>query len=358
MRRWSVKALLVASAALASSGCLVFTSISDLGGQTRPTDDLGDGGVASDGAATTDSAGPDGAASDARREATFGASFVIAQTAPGLRGLDVSGTQVFFANEDTGQLRAVAKTTAPGAAGEGTIIVPGAIKPTDLVVDATRVYWIQTEDTTGAANAYRSVKHDGSDPQAAGGDFSTSRRMVREGFHILTITFDASSNLSLRRDGQRLVEFGRNGTSKSLTSDGTTVYYERGGTIARFPEVDGGPAFAIADPVDMAVDERAVYWITGSGLLQKLDKSAGGTPVDLATGLSAATRLAVYEDDVYVTAWGTGTTTGRVVRVPKAGGAAVDLATGLSGPWGLAVDASGVYVASYGDGTVRAIPRL
>lgn len=92
--------------------------------------------------------------------------------------------------------------------------------------------------------------------------------------------------------------------------------------------------------------------------MQKLDKDKRGEmPIDLATGLSATTRIAIDAQSVYVAAWGIGTGAGRVVRIPKAGGPLVDLATGLNEPWGIAVDVSGVYVANHGDGTVIALLR-
>lgn len=68
--------------------------------------------------------------------------------------------------------------------------------------------------------------------------------------------------------------------------------------------------------------------------------------------------MAADPTNLYVTAWGIGPRTGRVIAIPKAGGPAVDLATGLGEPWGIAVDESGVYVTDHADGALIAIPRL
>jgi hypothetical protein len=353
VRRWSL-ALNVAGLAgvlLGPSGCLLLSLIDSGSSNPAPTEQ-----PAADAAPIVppkDAAPKDGATA-------LGPARVVARTAPGLRGVGIDAARVYFANEDTGEVRFAPKA-GDGAA--GSTFLASAKKPTDIVVDATRVYWIQdvraqTSDLSGSF-PFRSIAKDGTDLLDGGRNYLTSVRMTMAGGQVVTSSLDASGQWSLRRDGTLLVQTGAAAPIRCVVSDGVTVYYELGGALRTYPERDGTVPFATADATDLAVDGASVYWITSSGAVQKLDKQRPGEkPIDLATGLSSSSRIAVDEQNVYVTAWGTGTATGRVIRIPKAGGPAIDVATSLNQPWGVAVDASGVYVTNHGDGTVIVLPRL
>jgi hypothetical protein len=351
----ALKASSFGIALVASSGCLVFTSIADLGGQTRPTADGGDAPEeGADSGGLTDRLVEGGAG-------TFGPSTVIARTAPGLRGVAVDSSRVYFTNDETGEVRYTPKT---GDGDAGSTLLSVATRASDIAVDATRVYWIQYEKDTGGnlggSFVFRSIRKDGTDLANGGGNYFTSLRMTMAGGHVYTSTFTAGSQWWIMRDGLGVVQPVNTPAMKCVVSDGATVFYELGGVLRTYPEPDGGGIpFATVDATDLAVDETDLYWITASGSVQKLGKDKrGDKPIDLATGVSAATRIAIDDQSVYVTAWGIGTAKGRVVRIPKAGGPPVDLVTGLQEPWGIAVDAAGVYVANHGDGTVLALPRL
>lgn len=353
VRRWSLALNVagLAGALLGPSGCLLL-SLADMGGSNP---------------APSEPAAPDAAPVAPSKDAApkdaalaLGPARVIARTVPGLRGVAVDAARVYFANEETGEVRFAPKA-GDGAA--GSTFLTAAKKPTDLVVDAVRVYWIQDVRTVASdlsgSFPFRSIAKDGTDLLDGGRNYLTSARMTMAGGQVLTSSFDASGQWSIRRDGTLLVQTGAASPIKCVVSDGATVYYEVGGALHTYPERDGDVPFATADATDLALDAASVYWITAGGTLQKLDKARPGEkPIDLASGLASSARIAVDEQNVYVTAWGTGATTGRVVRIPKAGGPELDVATSLSQPWGIAVDASGVYVTNHGDGTVVVLPRL
>jgi hypothetical protein len=344
----TLKLSCVLGALVAWNGCLVFTSISDLGGQTRPTADASDEGLEGGGLRDVDG-GTDAPGS-------FGSALLIARTAPGLRGISVDSTRVYFANEDTSEVRFAPKT---GDGDAGSSLLAAVAKPTDLAIDSSRVYWIQNDGTAnlGGSFPFRSIRKDGTDPLNGGGNYFTSRRMTMAGGQVFTSTLSAGSQWYVMRDGTGLGAAKPTG-SNCVVSDGATVFYEMRGVLYTHPDPDSGVPFATADATDLAVDETSLYWITADGAVQKLEKTKRGEkPIDLAAGLSGTARIAVDEQSVYVSMWGLGPETGKVVRIPKAGGRAVDVATGLREPWGIAVDATGLYVANHGDGTILAVPR-
>lgn len=340
----------LAATVVTTSGCLLISAIAGASSSSDST-------PAEDAAAApvpvpvaTDAAAP-GAV-------RFGAPLVIARTAPGLRGVGVDAARVYFANEATGEVRFAPKK-GDGAAGSS--VLAAGYKPTDVAADATRVYWIQDERDRASdltkSFAFSSVSNDGTDLVNGGSNYLTSSRMTFAGGRVFTSTFTASAQWGIRRDGTLLVHTG-GVAPKCVVSDGTVVYYELSGALHTFPEPEGGAPLTSADATDLAVDETSLYWITSSGAVQKVAKSKrGATPIELATGLVASSRIALDAAGVYVTARGLEEATGRIVRIPKAGGVAVDLATGLHEPWGLAVDGSGVYVTNHGDGTVIVLPR-
>ena len=345
--RWAVKVACLAGSLLASTGCLLLTSVSDLGGQTRPTSADGSDDAPGD-AVLQDGPPRDGGTA-------FGPSLAIARTAPGLRGVGVDLTRVYFANESTGEIRSAPKA---GDGSGGSTIVVATFKPTDLAVDATRIYWIdKSAANLASSSVFKSSKKDGTDV-VPGPNYNVSVRMTLAAGHAFTSTMTASSVWYVMRDGTGLDPGSFGPSATCIVSDGATVFYGRAGVLRSFPEPDGGPPLATTDATDLVVDDTALYWITASGAVQKLDKDKrGGTPTVLAAGVSGLARIALDEKNVYVTAWGLGADTGRVIQIPKAGGPAVDLVKGLHEPWGIVVEATGLFVTNHGDGTVVALPR-
>ncbi len=342
--------------ALASGCSLVDTA--GLAGRSEPPPDAS---TTAPDSSTFDDGAAEASPGDARLDVspgppTFDGPVVLARDSPGPRGLDVDGNRVYWANEDTGQIRSVLKTGSPDAGSTLFILAPGA---TDLVADTTRVNWIDRALTGGYEHALMDAKKDGTDRRYHF-DNQVSTRMTIAGPYVYTSSGKNNGSHIFRFSSVDAVDLISLGglNPKALASDALTVYYEHGGAVHTIPEPDGGGPFANAEAIDIKVDDDYVYWISSSGALQRLGKQTRGQPPqDLATGLVSPVRLALDSDSVYVTMWGTATGHGRVIRVPKAGGSSVDLAKDLSEPWGVAVDNTGVYVANHGDGAIVVIPR-
>ena len=127
--------------------------------------------------------------------------------------------------------------------------------------------------------------------------------------------------------------------------DGTTAGFwtiTGAGAVRKYLQ-PSGPLITVAsglrNPGQIVLDATSVYWLDeGDGSIQKLDKTTpGGLPTNIATGETAARRIAVDDVNVY--------------------GRALTKAASKAGPFAIAVDASGLYWANVGDGTIHALRK-
>jgi len=151
----------------------------------------------------------------------------------------------------------------------------------------------------------------------------------------------------------------------SSANQGGAAGLSMGGSSAAGMGADGGaggsgsPTLAAAlatyedSPVDLAVDDSALYWLNAGSLnaptVRKLAKS-GGAPMTLAPSPINPTQMALDDTYVYWLADGpeSGGSVGTLQRVLKIGGDVETLHKGADHPTGLAVNDTGVWWAQSG----------
>jgi hypothetical protein len=215
---------------------------------------------------------------------------------------------------DPGIDEAVLATTIPGA--ELEILADDLGRPTSLAVDATHVYWVDSDDGTLA-------------------------RMPRDGGAITALATGASVN-----------------TPWSVAVAGSYVYWidTDDGAIRRTPKA-GGATSTVAtgqgQPMAIASDGSYVWWTqrdsTGSHLRRV--STWGGAPTTLATG-SGFAALAIDPWFAYVADAHVLSGANQIVRVPRGGGAKVVLSTDEDA-LGLAIDGNNVFWNRFWTGDVR-----
>ncbi len=295
----------------------------------------------------------------------FGPATTIATDAAGAWGIAVDATDVFWTNPVAGKVLAAPKT-ATGATPR--VLASGQGAPTDIVVAIVRAFWSTTPTSADCGNSLVYAPKDGSAPpqpvdDVPAGECGRSARLVGRPQFV----YAAGRTRNLHAVVGRIPVMGSGyavvadeyvdmapGYVALATDDASTFFARPGGPIQIAP----GGKLADGDPVDLAVDDAALYWLTATGDVRKIDKHPdAGAPVELAAGQTNAFRIALDGDSVYFTALGASVGAGFVARVPKAGGAVEVLAAGQSNPRGIAVDASGVYWVDEGDGAVHRLPR-
>jgi len=246
----------------------------------------------------------------------------------------------------------------------------GGIRPTSVVVDGARVYWLESygarvgqleKDGNGAIDLASSSSPGNSAPTGLAVDDANlvwgtvSGNILRCAIGGCAATPQpVSSSLAFR----------------AAVLDSTNVYWLEGfkgdqGTIKRAPKGatnatpqelvgDAGPAFP-APLYRIAADLDALYVTSGDGSVLRVTKADGGVAT-VGQGLGQAFAIAIDDANVYWTGFDD---PGAIYKAPKAGGATTSLASGEHSPIGVAVDRVHIYWATpyvdLGDnsGTIR-----
>lgn len=302
-----------------------------------------------------------------------GSSVVLAQQIGVPTGVAVWGQDLFWLDEGSGGTpaggctgpvvgRILKKTPASG--GMTTVLAPGdacAGGTTDLVVDATHVYWVTS---TASPNTYVIRK------TPLSGGSSTSVRTTS--IPIVALIADAGNLYWMENRFpdpvaaiQRVPKSGVGGSPDTLasgfTSRATTfavnsasVFY----TESNFPSSEnlievplaGGspiPRGTLAEtPRKLIADDTHLYWIDGAAISAL--PLAGGSPVVLANAVTTPIDLVLRGNDVVwseTTGPAYSNEPGAVKGVPKTGGPVFVFAQREDAPGRLSVDASWVYWA-------------
>jgi len=318
--------------------------------------DLSGAGPAPDGAGV-DASAPDGAADsspagEAGNEAgmPLGALVKVADGQTGARFVALSTTEVYWS---TGAGSIVA---APRSGGALRPVVQSA-GVLDIFIDGPRVVW-GSNANNDVAIAYANT--DGTGPGSYYGTGGGGLTRIA----VDSVAFWGARDINLVRAPRTgsPSTFAQAGTGKviGLAADGLAVYFFDTETIYRAPGGLNATIFQAKEvPVDIAVDEKSVFWLNGTGTIMRLDKDKAGleAPKPLTEGIGGLARMALDGDTLYFTAGGSVAGKGKVGAVPKAGGPVTEIAADQNGPFGIAVDATGVYWANYGDGTVMGRKR-
>ena len=151
----------------------------------------------------------------------------------------------------------------------------------------------------------------------------------------------------------------------AIAVDATHVYWTNQDTrtVMKVPIAGGTPvmlamgATAAQLPWDVAVDGGAVYWneyaSPGSVMTAPV---AGGAPAAVAAQQNGPRNLAIAGGNVFwINLWILGNDSGAVMKTPVAGGAPIALASAQDDPNGIAVDGESVYWTNLG-GTIMKLP--
>ena len=118
---------------------------------------------------------------------------------------------------------------------------------------------------------------------------------------------------------------------------------------------EGGALSAASNPKGIFVSNGSVYYTNfASGSADgrvSVVATSGGTPTDLATGLTAPAAIAVSAGTVYFTLDPT-SGTGGLSSVPTTGGSVTSIQSGVTGAAGVAVDATNVYWTNENSGAL------
>lgn len=252
-----------------------------------------------------------------------------------LSGADLYWTTFGTPNGTLGSLFDGTVMRAPTSGGEPAVIAEGLPDPAGIAADAASVYW--TLINSNPIGAIQKAGHDGSDLMIlATMNTFPWRLVVAES----TLYFIASGHDIESKSGS-VQSIGTSGGSSTTLASGQ------------------------AGPVDMAVDAHNVYWVNTGGYVElggPLEEGAGtvmmaprsgGQPEALAIGQDAPVDLAIDDRCVFWVNRGTPPDfrDGAVMGVPIEGGPTITVIADLVAPTSIAVSTTSIYWTS-GDGAV------
>ncbi|HEY4395278.1 MAG TPA: hypothetical protein VGP64_14505 [Polyangia bacterium] len=354
---WWAAALAVASLACSSSG------------KPKPFD----GGMGGAGGESPTDAAVDRASTDGGTAAP-----TVVATLDGVpASLATDGTRLYVTVFETsaghdGKVESVAKTAADVMPDAGTVttLASGLLAPRAIAVNATTVFWADTDVAFPALPNVLAVSAAGGNATEVLSGVYTMTHLAISGSVLYGITSDSeiitAFSLSGADAGAGLTVYPGNPPNavEGPDSDGTSVFFLTPGTTGQdlYRTTVGGTG--LTDLVKNASsgsvnfdyildDATSVFWSdagTGSVFSVAKTAAAGATPKVLATinSGSAPVQLALDGDDIYLL-WSQ-----QLARIPKAGGTPVILASvsgagsdkylvAPSNAVALAVDASFVY---------------
>jgi sugar lactone lactonase YvrE len=284
------------------------------------------------------------------------------------------------------------------------VLASGQLTPSNVFLDETHLYW--TNQVQGGA--VMRVPLLGGVPQVVAQSARIPGGIATDATSVYWSEFSSGGSVwRLDRtdvgDASKAIELvSGQGTSLSVTVDGTRVYWTTPGTVRTMLKTGGGyiqlatdqqtPGGLLAGlghvfwtnysggtvvtvglanpneiqvlasdqgaPAGLTADLTNLYWVNNMGTpdggtpsVVKVARSGNMTPEVLADGQAGPIGVAQLGNYVY---W-TNNVGGTVMRVLKTGGTPEQLASEQQAPSGIAVDAAVVYWANRDDGTVMAL---
>jgi hypothetical protein len=375
--------LALAASACGSSGHSTADASRDVSADR--SSDRGDVATSHDGPDAT----ADGLPSDSGdANADAGAPIVVATFASVPASLALAGDTLYVTVSETsagadGKVVAVAKTATNATPDGGvTTLVPGLNQPRAIAVAGAQVLWADKETAFPANTDVMSVAATGGAAREIASAVTTMTRLAISGSTLYTLTSDSEvvSAISLAAaDGgvPALVYPGHPPNAVvNPDTDGTSVFFFTNGTtnldLFEVP-VGGGTATDLAMNAtsgsvdfDFLVDDASsIYWSdSGTGKVFSLARTAGATPVPLATLQTGSAPVQIVPDgtNLYLLS------STKLMRLPKAGGTPVVLASvagtggdtfiaSLGNAIALAVDDTYVYWLYEGHGQILKIAK-
>jgi sugar lactone lactonase YvrE len=296
-------------------------------------------------------------------------------------GLDGAGN-LYVTGYSDGTIYKVSTTAPCGGGGQAAcakFATTNVANSTAVATDGTYVFWNNSQ----AHTIYRAKAADGSAITQVG---STSDLAATLGVASGSVWYTSRATPYLVKNGvaaadpstQSPIMTGNGGDVETIAFDTTSVYAadQNLGQIFRLPlanpvcvEGTNCPVLVNAAPTvrSMATDANNVYWSESDGThstkVRRIAKTAGATPVDIATGQpSDATSVATDGVNVYWTTFLYSNGAGNVRTASVTAAAACDgatcktLASG-NNLTGLTVDSVAMYWASQSGGTVTKLAK-
>jgi hypothetical protein len=261
------------------------------------------------------------------------------------RSIAVDDTSVYWTAGTTGVANGTVMR-APRCGGPSITLASGQLTPVAVAVDATGVYWVNSDGLSGSVMAIQ-----GGAPRIlvaqAQGPTDIAVDATRVYFTTGSLGYGSGSLMAVPKAGgtpQILAQ----GTDDfdAIAIDATSAYWgTRTGDVQKVPLAGGTPqtlaAGQGASVYDIAVDAANVYWTAG-GQVSSVPLGGGAT-TSIERQPVGASWLAVRGNNVYYTGFGGGPNSFFVAWRSIDGTRGDYLATNLTGPTDLVLDATGAY---------------
>ena len=324
-----------------------------------------------DGAASTDAvdAAADVVTSDSSdANADAGAPIVVATFVNVPASLALAGDTLYVTVAETaagadGKVVSVAKTATDATSDGGvTTLVPDLNQPRAIAVAGTQVLWADKETAFPGNTDIMTVATAGGAPTEIASAVTTMTRLSIAGSTLYTLTSDSEAistvSLTATDGGAPTPVYPGHPPDATVNpdTDGTSVFFFTNGTtnldLFEVPVVGGTVTDlamnATSGSVDfdfLVDDASSIYWSdSGTGTVFSLARTAGATPVPLATFQAGSDPVQIVPDgtNLYLLS------SQKLMRLPKAGGTPVVLAS-VSG------SGSDTFVASLGNAIALAV---
>jgi hypothetical protein len=303
-----------------------------------------------------------------------GGATVLARSAGMCTAIGVDATHVYWWDTDLDQTSVLKRV--PRAGGSPEVLTPTPFAGVNsIAVNATHIYWL--------AYAIFRMPLAGGDPEEIGPLAAGPSGMTLDATHVYVTNvgqetapgsgFTNGTVTKVPLDGGDVVTLATDQSCATAPAvDAESVYYVTGclmdnGRIMKVPLAGGAPV-ELARKQNMvyhlAIDATSVYWVNNYGPNEiRTVPPAGGevstltVDVAIATIVPDATHL--YWGTVLATTDENGNTVpaGAVRRIPLAGGAVEELATGMDSPWVIALADTMIYWGNAGDGVIYALAK-
>jgi outer membrane protein assembly factor BamB len=277
---------------------------------------------------------------------------VVLASGGGAESLALAGTDVYWTDGTTGEVRKVPKNGGPSSA----VYSVANTEPWGITVDSSRVYWTLPNFALGGTTAVMSAPLSGGAPTTLVTNVTGPMSIAVSAANVYWATSGQGAIESVPLDGGPVSTVVSDASGAyALVVEGNDLYWCNADGIYREALAGGTPLQIGPSANAIAVDGTDVYYVDSMGRVARVPV-AGGTPTTLATGrTSALVAVAVDGQNVY---WleGEGTIQqGAVAALPKSGGRVAVLASGLGDPSAIAVDDTAIYFT--GGGSVEKLVK-